>query len=84
MFLDTGSEINVINQSFLEKRLNGKYKLNKCNLGVNCANGSKMNVVGSLNMHVQVGPSTGCSKLNTPLFIFLAMFSISYIFVLLI
>ena len=57
MFLDTGSEINVINQSFLEKRLHGKYKLNKCNLGVNCANGSKMNVVGSLNMHVQVGPS---------------------------
>ena len=24
---------------------------------MNCANGSKMNVVGSLNMHVQVGPS---------------------------
>ena len=57
MFLDTGSEINVINQTFLDKLFNGEYILNKSQLNVNCANGSKMNVVGSIDLNVQVGPT---------------------------
>jgi len=57
-FMDTGSEINVIDQMYLNRLLNKQVTLCKnSSKVVSCANGSKLKINGSVSLLVQIGPS---------------------------
>jgi len=56
LFLDTGSQINVIDSKYLENNL-ANYEQTDSELKfVTCANGTKMEIYGSVVLDVQIGP----------------------------
>ena len=56
LFLDTGSQINVIDSKYLQNNF-ANYKQTACKLkSVTCANGTKMEIYDSVILDVQIGP----------------------------
>lgn len=57
LFLDTGSQINVIDNNYLKNNFSDNYKRTDNNLkAVTCANGTKMKIYGSVILDIQIGP----------------------------
>ena len=58
IFIDTGSEVNVINENILFQILGKNVTVkNVGNKKVSCANGSKLDIKGSIALRIQIGLS---------------------------
>ena len=58
IFIDTGSEVNVINENLLFQILGKNVTVkNVGNKNVSCANGSKLDIKGSITLRIQIGLS---------------------------